>query len=69
MELRKILRIGNSYAVVIPKRYFKRLGLVPNEHVSIEIYDQFSLLISSKLRYQNEQGEQKESGDGSAIQN
>lgn len=60
MELRKILKIGNSYAIVIPMRYFKRLGLVQNEHVAIELFDQYSLLISSKLRYQSDQDKGEE---------
>ncbi len=61
MELRKILKIGNSYAVVLPKRLFKRLGLVQNEYVAIELFDQYSLLISSKFRYQNDGSKKEES--------
>lgn len=34
--LKKILRVGNSYAVTLPKEFIKSTGLVPGKDVVVE---------------------------------
>jgi len=34
-EIRKLIKVGNSYAVCIPKEYFCQLNLIPHDKIAI----------------------------------
>ena len=36
-ELRKLIKVGNSYAVVLPKEYISYLNLIPHDKLVIKI--------------------------------
>lgn len=45
MELRKVVRVGNSTFVGLPLAFQKALGLVPGEYVELFMSDASTLVI------------------------
>lgn len=45
MELRKLMRMGNSHVVAIPKEFQELLGISPGEYLEMFLADQVTLVI------------------------